>query len=485
MTLQEQINAASSGATISLPDGSEHVGNFTVAKPLTIQGKAIIRSPNAGPAVDIPPKTGPVSLLGKSLNEPLSVTHTTMIYDIIRWGAWQTSSLAEVPQGLTLENVDVFSADGQESQRGIAANGANFSIKNSKVRGIKMKGADTQAICGWNGPGPFKILDSYFEAAGENILFGGADARIPNLVPSDIEIRCCKLVKPLAWRGVWSAKNLLELKSARRVTIDGNVLENSWVDGQVGYGVLFTVRNQDGGNPWAVIEDVTFTNNSLLNVAGGFQLLGSDYNHPSQQSSRLKIANNVIQVNPALGGNGRLIMIQGYHDVQFLNNEANPSHTFLILTGANADGTPTLSKGLVYQNNLVSYGEYGLFTDSDRPMTTFAPDGRFSGNLVYGNVPESKKLAGNTYLPSRPSTIPAGVGVDMTALQAAQAGTVVTPPTPPPPPPPVATVPEYRDVSFVKDTESVRTALYQKQFGEGYAAYQEMSGNKIKFRKFR
>ena len=44
----------------------------------------------------------------------------------------------------------------------------------------------------------------------------------------------------------WSVKNLLELKMGRNVIIDGNVLENSWGDAQIGYAVLFTVRNQDG-----------------------------------------------------------------------------------------------------------------------------------------------------------------------------------------------------------------------------------------------
>ena len=35
-------------------------------------------------------------------------------------------------------------------------------------------------------------------------------------------------------------------------------MENNWVDGQAGMAVLFTVRNQDGGAPWSVVEDVTF-----------------------------------------------------------------------------------------------------------------------------------------------------------------------------------------------------------------------------------
>src|SRR5678816_3181005 len=83
-----------------------------------------------------------------------------------------------------------------------------------------------------NGPGPYHIINNYIEAAAENIMFGGADAKIPNLVPSDIEIRRNHVFKPLSWKvgdpsylgRHWAIKNLLELKNARRVTIDGNTV---------------------------------------------------------------------------------------------------------------------------------------------------------------------------------------------------------------------------------------------------------------------
>jgi hypothetical protein len=59
---------------------------------------------------------------------------------------------------------------------------------------------DTQAICGWNGPGPFLIENNYLEAAGENVMFGGSDPSIPHLVPNDITIRRRNLIWwPVAW----------------------------------------------------------------------------------------------------------------------------------------------------------------------------------------------------------------------------------------------------------------------------------------------
>src|SRR6185369_1567191 len=147
-----------------------------------------------------------------------------------------------------------------------------------------------QAIAGWNGPGPFTITNNYLEGSSENVLFGGADPSIPNLVPSDIVLRGNLIAKPQAWRTErWQVKNLFELKNARRVTIDGNVFEYNWEAAQAGPAILFTVRNQDGRCPWCQIEDVTFVNNILRHVAAGFSILGFDDNRPSRQTQNIVI----------------------------------------------------------------------------------------------------------------------------------------------------------------------------------------------------
>ncbi len=42
--------------------------------------------------------------------------------------------------------------------------------------------SDSQAIASFNAPGPVRIINNFLEATGENIMFGGADPKIPNLV---------------------------------------------------------------------------------------------------------------------------------------------------------------------------------------------------------------------------------------------------------------------------------------------------------------
>ena len=64
-------------------------------------------------------------------------------------------------------------------KRGIALNAAHVTIADSYIAECKGVGQDTQAIGGWNGPGPYVIENNYLEGAGENVMFGGADPAIP------------------------------------------------------------------------------------------------------------------------------------------------------------------------------------------------------------------------------------------------------------------------------------------------------------------
>jgi hypothetical protein len=51
------------------------------------------------------------------------------------------------------------------------------------------------------------ITNSYLEASGENLMFGGADPSVPNLVPADIVISHNLVSKRLAWRTrPWTVK---------------------------------------------------------------------------------------------------------------------------------------------------------------------------------------------------------------------------------------------------------------------------------------
>ena len=227
--------------------------------------------------------------------------------------------MEDVPHHVIVERCLIRGDPRRGARRGVALNGAHAAVIDSYIADIKEVGADSQAIAGWNGPGPLKIANNYLEGAGENVMFGGADPSIRDLVPSDIEILRNHMAKPLAWKPgdpayagtAWTVKNIFELKNARRVRVDGNLLEHSWVQAQIGFAVLLTVRNQDGRAPWAVVEDVTFVNNVIRGATSGVNIHGRDNTHPSQPTRRIVIRNNLfVDIGgPRWGGEGRLFQI--------------------------------------------------------------------------------------------------------------------------------------------------------------------------------
>ena len=93
----------------------------------------------------------------------------------------------------------------------------------------------------------------------------------------------------------------------RRAQRDGA----SWQQAQSGYAVLFTVRNQDGGCPWCQVEDVQFRGNLVRDVAAGMQILGTDPVHPSRQTNRIVVRDNVFDGidREAWGGDGYFVLL--------------------------------------------------------------------------------------------------------------------------------------------------------------------------------
>jgi len=303
------------------------------------------------------------------------------------------ASADQVPHHLIVDRSYLHGDPKIGARRGVALNAREAAIIDSYFADFKEVGADSQAIGGWNGPGPFKIANNYLEAAGENIMFGGADPKIADLVPSDIEIVRNHLTKPLRWRkgdpsfdGVeWTVKNLFELKNARRVLVNGNLLEYNWPQAQNGFAILFTVRNQDGGAPWSTIEDVTFTNNLVRHVAAGVNMLGRDDNNPSQQAKRIAIRNNVFLDVGGKWGPGRLFqMLDGMSGVTIDHNTA--FHTGGILFGG--DHAP--HTGFVFQNNVVMLNEVGVIGSSagegNDSLKRYFPDAVFRRNVIVGGV---------------------------------------------------------------------------------------------------
>jgi hypothetical protein len=290
-------------------------------------------------------------------------------------------------------------------KRGVALNSGATQILNSYFSDIKSPNQDSQAIAGWNGSGPYLIDNNYLEAAGENILFGGADPSIWNLVPSDITVRRNLLSKPLQWRAEkWQVKNLFELKNARRVLVEGNIIENVWLAAQSGFAVLFTPRNQQGSAPWSIVEDVTFQYNVLRHAGGAFSIAGYDDLQPSAQSRRIRIAYNLVYDidRDIWGGNGNFINV-GHAPVDVLVEHNTVIHSGNVLMAHGKSGAmPNPIQRFVFRDNLLRHNRYGVIGDGSgmgQPtLDAYFPGVVFERNVLAGGK-ASLYPAGN-YFPS-------------------------------------------------------------------------------------
>ena len=122
--------------------------------------------------------------------------------DVVAIGAGDSSQtqLSQVPYAFVLDRVYIHGDPNVGQKRGLALHSRDTWVINSYISDCKAIGQDSQAISGYNGPGNYWIENNYLEGAGENVLFGGADPTIPDLVTTNVTFRRNLLSKPLAWR---------------------------------------------------------------------------------------------------------------------------------------------------------------------------------------------------------------------------------------------------------------------------------------------
>ncbi|MFN2598015.1 MAG: hypothetical protein ABR563_12615, partial [Pyrinomonadaceae bacterium] len=432
-SLQAVLDAAQPGDTILLDAGASYVGPFTLrnkqgtntdADWITIRTNAPdSQLPAAG--VRVTPDYAPVlaKLLSPGHAEAAVQTEPgahhyrfvavefartspdSIVYDLVKLGDGSPAqnTAASVPHHFQLDRCYVHGDTG-DLKRGISLQSGSTDITNSYVSEFHVHGQEAQAVAGWNGPGPYNIINNYLEGAGENVIFGGAMACVPNQTPTDIRILRNYLRKPPEWRGVWTVKNLLELKHARRVTIDGNVMEGNWPDAQSGFSILFTPRPNDSG-AWAVVEDVTFTNNVVRHISAGLNFLGEDYLYqPAPTENRLRrvrVYNNLFEdVGGQWGGNGAFAQIlTGSDTVTIDHNTVLQTGSMILL-----DGDPSTNVRIA--NNIARHNDYGVFGSGagygNTALTKYLPGGVFTSNAVAKefNAPWNTELvypAGNFF----------------------------------------------------------------------------------------
>jgi hypothetical protein len=294
---------------------------------------------------------------------------------------------------------------------GVVLGGQHEAVIDSYIEELVSQDGEAKAIGAWFGAGPLKIVNNFLSSAGENIMIGGADPIIANLVPSDIEFRHNHFFKPLKWKDPSYAspstgyavgvKNLFELKNAQRVLVDGNVFENIWYpSNQSSFAIMITPRNQEGTAPLTVVQDVTITNNKIIGAANGFAISGFDSNWGIRTTpgGRILFQNNLITnlgTDPSIDtgrGTGKLFMItNGVSDLQIVHNTVasyvpgTAGINFRFTYGVGDEGGLFPLQNLVIQDNLLRVTDAPVIGSA--PLSTIAPGAVWTNTVIAGPWP--------------------------------------------------------------------------------------------------
>ena len=263
-SLQGAIDRAAPGDRLLLAPGATFTGNFRLPDKGASTAWITIRSAAADtllPAegVRLSPADAPNLPIIKSANTMSALVaaagahHWRLQYlefrandrgygDIIALGAGNDTqtSIAQAPHDLVLDHLYIHGDPVIGQKRGISLHSGATWIRDCYISDIKAVGIDSQALMGYNGPGPWTVENNYLEAAGENVLVGGASPKILNLVPANLVFRHNHLFKPLAWRspilpaplGVGAAGgpggSLLAGTSSYRVVAARRTAQDAW-----------------------------------------------------------------------------------------------------------------------------------------------------------------------------------------------------------------------------------------------------------------
>lgn len=446
--LQTALDSAQCGQTIALQAGATFSGNFTVpAKNCDDAHWIIIRT--SAPDSALPPEgtritpcyAGVASLPGRPSfscsstknvmakivftgfgSHPimlapganhlrflgLEITRTSpgeVLYDLV---LMQNGGPTD---HLVFDRVWIHGTAQDETTRGIGLGGSTYvAVVDSfftDFHCVAVTGAcgDAQAINGGLGDfpmGPYKIVNNFLEAAGNNLMFGGGEA---NQNPQDIEIRQNHLFKPLTWlRGQpgfvggttgypFIVKNHLELKNAVRVLFEGNVLENNWGGfTQIGYSILLTPKNGGGLCAQCTVHDITVRYNSISHTAGGFQIGNgaSDSGQISQGGWNESIHDVVIDdIDRHTYSGGGYILQEGNGDPTLALHDVMVNHVTAV--GPNVGAMAVIGNNLTnpmmnhftWTNSIFVAGQSGILSSGGgSPNCAFHSDGEQSLGIL-------------------------------------------------------------------------------------------------------
>jgi hypothetical protein len=193
-----------------------------------------------------------LSFTGTSGSPPSSYS----IVQIGQGSPYQDSQANFIPHYIVFDRDYIHADLTRDVNKALVLNCSACASINNDIRGIEgLNWSDSNAIGETNSPGPLLIDNNLLQAAGENILLGGASPYITNVFPSNITITHNLISKDPTWFSQdpnydglnHIVKNLVEFKHGQYVLFEGNLLEYCWAHAQRG-GALSIFGTRDGAD---------------------------------------------------------------------------------------------------------------------------------------------------------------------------------------------------------------------------------------------
>jgi len=333
--------------------------------PDYLPGLAVFRSANGLDAVFTAKKrSGGLHLVGVAIG-PQQYDRT-----VISLGDDTTTSAADMPTDFLFDRVFLYGDPEKGQHRGIMAHADGIVVCGSYFQDFHEQGRDSQCLAAWNGGRHITIDNNHLEGGAENVLFGGSPAKTVEMIPQDIRITRNLFLKPERWQHLAtlpSIKCLFELKNVQRCWIEGNVFDGCWSSakpgGSWGSGVAIAIKVSPNGSQFTKNEDTTFVRNVLRNVGSVFSIIGEhDGGEPSDVMKNLVIEGNLAYLVNVPGspypGDGKCVA-NGRPPFGMKVN-----HNTVLNPGTLLDwwepGTGETGTDLVFTNNVVEHGQYGV-----------------------------------------------------------------------------------------------------------------------------
>ena len=296
--------------------------------------------------------------------------------------AFSQTDVTENPSKIILEHCVINPPDDVSVVHGVLNDGYKVSIISSWLGNIRtLWGQDSQAVVSYDGRGAHVYNNNFFEAASENMMYGGVVPKIDGLTSSNIEIRRCHFFKRPSWRVFegdthpLNVKNLFETKNARRIYMEGSVLENHWDAGRSQLFALVFKSSPSPGSvgefvPWAISEDIVLENNKVSHIYGGVTTAVDNYyldRFHGLKPNNIILKNNLFDDlsgrygRPGEGDDARFLQPNSVEDLRVDHNTVidrdSTSGTGIVFVTNN-------NFRLTVKNSIFGIGRYGIFGSS-------------------------------------------------------------------------------------------------------------------------